>query len=129
MTTASRLNIFVSTWNFVRTLIHTLIPDICSVFITSAFYANLQVLATINVKKHGNSWLSPRVWVMRGSTNLQCLNFQSVMCNWSCVVELLCHNRWVPFQNDGLSCSTSTIIMIFYQQVYALWIQTNWLSF
>ena len=49
-------------------------------------------------KVYGNSWFSPRIFVLTGSKNLQCS-----MCNLLCVVELWRHNgRKVPFPVLGL---------------------------
>ena len=97
------------------------------------FLHNFAVFCYDKCKKHSDSWLLPRVWVMRGSTNLQCWNLQSLMCNWSCVVELLCHNRRVSFLVQGLFKMTDFHALLFrpswyFTSSYALWRQTTWLS-
>ena len=71
-------------------------------------------------KVYGNSWFSPRIFVLTGSKNLQCS-----MCNLLCVVELLVHNR-----RKGAIFSTRSVkkFWLLVQHVLFLW-SSWWLSY
>ena len=78
-------------------------------------------------KRNRNFWFSPRLCLMIGVTNLQRL-----MCNWLCVVELLCHTRWKralcsirPVWNDWFLIQH---VCFYLSSTYALWREIYWLS-